>query len=113
MENPKLAIEAIVDGEKQIGGLTVYPVTIGRYALLELVESPFVVKGKEFTIYNLVPSFYIMCNPKEKLRGYTRKKVDDLVENSMEWSESLETDLVPELIDGIAEALGLLKKVSP
>lgn len=113
MENPKIAIEAIVDGEKKIGDVKVYPISIGRYALLELVESPFVSKDKEFIVYNLVPSFYIMCNPKENLKGYTRKNVEQLVEKSLEWAEDLDTSIVPKLIDAIAETLGLLKKVSP
>lgn len=108
-----MAIEAITDGPKKIGGLTVYPITIGRYALLELVESPFVAKGKEFTIYNLVPSFYIMCSPKEKLRGYTRKNTDLLVETALEWSEEMDTSIVAELIDQVAYSLGLLKKIQP
>ena len=114
MENPKIAIEAIVDGEKRIGDdLKVYPISIGRYALLELVESPFVAKDKDFTLYNLVPTFYIMCNPKENLKGYTRKNIETLVEKSLEWAEDFDTSIVSKLIDNVAESLGLLKKVQP
>lgn len=113
MNNPTLAIESIVDGEKKLGGLTIYPITIGRYALLELVESPFVTKGQDFNVYNLVPSFYVMCSPKENLRGYTRKNVENLIEKAMEWADDLDTDIVPQLIDEIAYTLGLLKKISP
>lgn len=114
MENPKIAIEAIVDGEKRIGDdLKVYPISIGRYALLELVESPFVSKDKDFTLYNLVPTFYIMCNPKENLKGYTRKNIETLVEKSLEWAEDFDTSIVSKLIDDVAESLGLLKKVQP
>ena len=115
MENPKIAIEAIVDGEKRIGkdDLKVYPISIGRYALLELVESPFVAKDKDFTLYNLVPTFYIMCNPKENLKGYTRKNIETLVEKSLEWAEDFDTSIVSKLIDDVAESLGLLKKVQP
>ena len=115
MENPKIAIEAIVDGEKIIGkdDLKVYPISIGRYALLELVESPFVAKDKDFTLYNLVTTFYIMCNPKENLKGYTRKNIETLVEKSLEWAEDFDTSIVSKLIDDVAEALGLLKKVQP
>ena len=113
MENPKIAIEAIVDGEKIIGDLKVYPISIGRYALLELVESPFVAKDKDFTLYNLVPTFYIMCNPKENLKGYTRKNIETLVEKSLEWAEDFDTSIVSKLIDDVAESLGLLKKVQP
>ena len=114
MENPKIAIEAIVDGEKRIGDdLKVYPISIGRYALLELVESPFVAKDKDFTLYNLVPTFYIMCSPKENLKGYTRKNIESLVEKSLEWAEDFDTSIVSKLIDDVAESLGLLKKVQP
>ena len=115
MENPKIAIEAIVDGEKIIGkdDLKVYPISIGRYALLELVDSPFVAKDKDFTLYNLVPTFYIMCNPKENLKGYTRKNIETLVEKSLEWAEDFDTSIVSKLIDDVAESLGLLKKVQP
>ena len=113
MENPKIAIEAIVDGEKRIGDLKEYPISIGRYAMLELVESPFVAKDKDFTLYNLVPTFYIMCNPKENLKGYTRKNIETLIEKSLEWAEDFDTSIVSKLIDDVAEALGLLKKVQP
>ena len=93
--------------------MKVYPISIGRYALLELVESPFVAKDKDFTLYNLVPTFYIMCSPKENLKGYTRKNIEALVEKSLEWAEDFDTSIVSKLIDDVAESLGLLKKVQP
>lgn len=113
MENPTLANEAIITGERKIGDLTVYPISMGRYALLELIESPFITKDKEFTVYNLVPTFFVMCSEKSQLKGYTRKNIDDLIEKSLAWSEDIDTDLVPKMIDKIAEELGLMKKVAP
>ena len=113
MDNPTLANEAIIAGERKIGDLTVYPISMGRYALLELIESPFITKDKEFTVYNLVPTFYVMCSEKSQLKGYTRKNIDDLIEKSLAWSDDIDTSLVPKMIDKIAEELGLMKKISP
>ena len=70
-------------------------------------------KDNDFTLYNLVPTFYIMCNPKENLKGYTRKNIESLVEKSLEWAEDFDTSIVSKLIDDVAESLGLLKKVQP
>ena len=113
MDNPTLANETIIAGERKIGDLTVYPISIGRYALLELIESPFITKDKEFTVYNLVPTFYVMCSDKSQLKGYTRKNIDDLIEKSLAWSDDIDTSIVPKIIDKIAEELGLMKKISP
>ena len=113
MDNPTLAIEAIIAGDRKIGDLTVYPISMGRYALLELIESPFITKDKEFTVYNLVPTFYVMCSEKSQLKGYTRKNIDDLIEKSLAWSDDIDTSIVPKIIDKIAEELGLMKKISP
>lgn len=113
MDNPTLATETIITGERKIGDLTVYPISMGRYALLELIESPFITKDKEFTVYNLVPTFYVMCSDKSQIKGYTRKNIDDLVEKALEWSDSIDTKIVPQMIDKIADELGLMRKVQP
>ena len=45
-ENPTSAIDAILEDDKEIGnnGLRIYPLTLGRYALLELVKSPLITR---------------------------------------------------------------------
>lgn len=42
MDNPKAAIDALLESTVEAGALTVYPLTVARYALLELIESPLV-----------------------------------------------------------------------
>lgn len=42
MDNPKAAIDALLESTVQAGALTVHPLTVARYALLELIESPLV-----------------------------------------------------------------------
>ena len=89
MTNPRTAVDAILDSEKTINGTTVYPMTLARYALLELVESPFVTPNTTFNIHNLVPSFFICCSPIDQLKGINSKNIDQLNDRALEWAETL------------------------
>ena len=113
MTNPETAINTILATEKTIDDVTIHPITLARYALLELIESPFVTPGKKFSISNLVPSFYIMCVPIEMLKGISSKNLDKLNEQALDWAETLPNTVIDKLIPEIMEALGLIKKVSP
>ena len=113
MTNPRTAVDTILDSEKTINGTTVYPMTLARYALLELVESPFVTPNVKFTISNLVPSFFICCAPIERLKGINSKNIDKLNDRALEWAETLPQSAIDELIPAIMESLGLIKKLTP
>ena len=113
MTNPRTAVDAILDSEKTINGTTVYPMTLARYALLELVESPFVTPNVKFTINNLVPSFFICCSPIDQLKGINSKNLDKLNDRALEWAETLPQSAIDELIPAIMESLGLIKKLTP
>lgn len=89
MTNPKTAVDAILDSESKIDGITIYPMTLARYALLELVESPFVTPNTTFNIHNLVPSFFICCSPIDQLKGINSKNIDKLNDRALEWAETL------------------------
>ena len=58
-QNPDLALDAILESDKTIGEIVIHPITIGRYALLELVKSPFITPNSTFTTYNVIPSIYL------------------------------------------------------
>lgn len=113
MTNPETAINTILATEKTIDDVTIHPITLARYALLELIESPFVTQGKKFTINNLVPSFFICCAKSEDLKGINSKNLDVLNQRAMEWAETLPNTVIDKLIPEIMEALGIIKKVSP
>ena len=113
MTNPETAINTILATEKTIEDVTIHPITLARYALLELVESPFVTPDSKFSISNLLPSFYIMCVPIEMLKGINSKNLDVLNQRALEWAETLPNTVIDKLIPEIMEALGLIKKVSP
>ena len=113
MTNPETAINTILATEKTIEDVTIHPITLARYALLELIESPFVTPGKKFTINNLVPSFFICCAKSDELKGINSKNLDVLNQRAMEWAETLPNTVIDKLIPEIMEALGIIKKVSP
>ena len=113
MTNPRTAVDTILDSEKTINGTTVYPMTLARYALLELVESPFVTPNVKFTINNLVPSFFICCSPIDQLKGINSKNLDKLNDRALEWAETLPQSAIDKLIPAIMESLGLIKKLTP
>ena len=113
MTNPETAINTILATEKTIDNVTIHPITLARYALLELVESPFVTPDTKFSISNLVPSFYIMCVPIDMLKGISSKNLDKLNEQALAWAETLPSKAIDKLIPAIMEELGLIKKVSP
>ena len=113
MTNPETALNTILATEKTIDDVTIHPITLARYALLELIESPFVTPGKKFTINNLVPSFFICCANSEDLKGINSKTLDVLNQRAMEWAETLPNTVIDKLIPEIMEALGIIKKVSP
>ena len=94
MTNPETAINTILATEKTIEDITIHPITLARYALLELVESPFVTPGKKFTINNLVPSFFICCARIDDLKGINSKNLDVLNQRALEWAEQLPNTVI-------------------
>ena len=113
MTNPRTAVDAILDSENKIDGITIYPMTLARYALLELVESPFVTPNVKFTISNLVPSFFICCSPIDQLKGINSKNIDKLNDRALEWAETLPQTAIDKLIPEIMASLGLINKLTP
>lgn len=112
--NPKAAIDALLETEKTDGNsVVVQPITMGRYALLELVNSPFITSDSKFSLTNLIPSFYVMTQPIANLKGYNSKNIDKLIENAMEWADEFDVDDSNNLITAIFDKLGLMRKVSP
>lgn len=112
--NPKSAIDAVLDSKTYTkSGLAVNELTLGRYALLELVNSPLVSKDKELNLANLVPTFYIMLQTNDKLKGYTSRNADKLEEAAFDWANAgeLSNEEVSSLIEEIMAKLGIVNKV--
>jgi len=115
MANPKIAIEAILaDREKTVKDYRLYPITLGRYALLEAVGSPMVDTSKKFTMLNVIPTLFVCMNDIQALKKYGAGDVEALKADAMAWSEeNLRTDDVPELVDAVLKELLGVNKAAP
>lgn len=111
--NPKLALDAILDTPQLIGELTVYPITVARMALLELIDSPFLNPERKFTISNMAESAFIMCADSSELKGFTSRNVDALIDKAYQWAEKVDINAIPEVIKNVIGKFGDLYKVSP
>lgn len=113
MNDPQSAINAILDDETTTNGIKVYPITLARYALLELVESPFINPNQDMNIAKLLPSLYIMTHDKSELKGITSRNIDSIYEKATEWGDEMGMDSVPELVKQIIDKVSELMKVTP
>lgn len=114
-ENPTSAIDAILEDDKEIGnnGLRIYPLTLGRYALLELVKSPLINKETEFSTLTLIPTFYIMTREVSELKGFNSRNIEELEQKSMEWAETQTIENSNELLDELVQKFNLVQRVKP
>lgn len=112
-DNPKAALDAVLEDEKEVGGLKIWPLTLGRYALLELAESPFTKQGAKLDTASLIPTFWIMTRSPAELKGWTSKNIDKLAETAMEWAETAELSCGARLVEELMEKFGLVGKVKP
>ena len=119
MDNPKLVLQQVIDnGESDVGKdnniVHVYPLTIARYAFLELLDSPFINPEKKFELNSVIPAAFVMSHTTKDLRKYNSKNLDTLVADSLEWADDeLKLEDVPELIKAIVSQLQALNKAAP
>lgn len=113
MNNPRTAIESLLETEKEVNGLTIYPITIARYGLLDLIGSPFVNTKEDFTLLNLIPSLYIMCSDTQTLKKYKLRNIEELYEDATVWSDTLNPDRINEMIEEVEEKLKTMFQVAP
>ena len=110
--NPQTALDALLETESTKS--RVKPLTIARYALLELVESPLTSKAKTPTLANIIPTLYIMCAETEDLRGWSSKSAGELVDEAYRWADGVEDiGLVNELVAGVVDKVKQANYVAP
>ena len=113
-DTPDIVADTILDSEIKLpNNIEVQKLSMARYALMELVESPFIVTDKKFTINNLIDTFFIMTCDKTELKGINSKNLDILHDKAIEFAEELDPKVTSLLIDTIAEKMGLIKDTAP
>ena len=73
-KDPKIVVENVIDSngtKTDTNKIDIYPVTITRYAFLEMIDSPFLNPEVKFGISTVIPTAYVFCSTSENLRKYT------------------------------------------
>lgn len=114
MSNPTSVLDTILDSDENPtkGNLTIKTLSVGRYALLELVKSPF-LDGSEFTAYTMIPTMYIMTHEMSDLKGFNSKNIDGLIEKSLEWGDNVLPQELSTFADKLVEMMYTVNKVAP
>lgn len=113
MNDPKTVIDAVLQTQENTDGVVVYPITLARYALLEIVESPFTTSGKPMTTGELIPSLFIICSPKEVLKKYNTRKADALFEDAFEWAEGVDPASLNKIMQLAVQKIQDMMSVAP
>ena len=113
MTNPKAAIDTILEAGKKLGAEEIKPLTLGRYALLELVGSPFIDKDTKFSTMNLLPTFYVMTQDYKDLIGYNSTNIEELKQQAFEWAETKTIDDSALLVEELLRKFKLVSDVKP
>lgn len=112
--NPDVALNALLESTVNVGNIEVHPLTVARYALLEMVKSPLVNFGNKLDILTAIPSVYIMAVPAKELRKYNSHNIQQLEEDAFEWAEdALVIDSVAKVLDLLAQKLLDLRRIMP
>ena len=116
-KDPTIVVENVIDSngtKTDTNKIDIYPVTITRYAFLEMIDSPFLNPEVKFGISTVIPTAYIFCSTSENLRKYTSKDIDKLISDAYAWAdEKLTLDDTPELIKNITDQMMKLNKATP
>lgn len=113
MNDPKVAVDAILENEFEIDGLKIYPITLGRYALLEILKSPFIYSDIQFQVSTMLPSIFVMTQDIKELSKYNSDNINELKSKSMIWAEEKDIKNVDKIIEAVIKRMKQLNEVSP
>lgn len=115
-ENPTAAVDALLESATRAGRLVVHPLTVARYSLLELLQSPLVVVDAQSPLaaIDVIPSIFVMTQEARDLAKYNSKNIDILKEDALEWAEDQVTAAsIPAVVNMLAQKLLDLKRIAP
>lgn len=106
--NPEKAVDAILEGDRAAGLLTVRPLTIARYALLEKIKSP-ILTG-EGDMLGVAESIYVMCAPVDRLAG---KSPETIKADALEWADELPLGALDQAVKAVQDSLSDMAYLAP
>lgn len=76
MREPTSALDALLESETTIGHFTLHPLTIQRVAVLELLESPFIIStAKQPTAFDVMAICWVMTSSTAELRNAKSSRI--------------------------------------
>lgn len=112
MTDPQKAIDAVIDSEHEISGITIYPITLARYALLELVKSP-LLTGETITAASILTTLFVMASDRKNLRGYSSKNVEELEAAALDWADEINPAMLGKMFEDIQKSFRAMIDVAP
>ena len=113
MTDPIKAIDAALSPAKDVEEIKVYPITLARYALLELVKSPFVTASKDFTTIAMIPTIYVCCADTAQLRKYDSSNIDELKQDAIAFADNIDPKKLGSLVKELDTRVRQLLDVAP
>ena len=113
MTDPIKAIDAALSPAKDVEDIKVYPITLARYALLELVKSPFVTASKDFTTIAMIPTIYVCCADTAQLKKYNSSNIDELKQDAIAFADNIDPKKLGTLIKELDSRVRQLLDVAP
>lgn len=112
-QNPKIVTNAILQDEIRFGKVTIGPVTIWKYALLEKLESPFLFADKEFTVENVAPTIFVLAKERSELKPLIND-FEKLKDEALEFiDDNLSMEDLPKAIQAVVDQFLTLNKAAP
>lgn len=110
MMDPKRAVDAILAGPQNVGKHTVYPLSIGRFACLEKIESP-LLTGKDDAMKTIATAWVMTRDIDEIASVATRP--DIIQQKSIVWADTVDQHEFAAITSSIVSMLETLYDTSP
>lgn len=100
MHNPQIVVDNV---------LAPKPLTLGQFALLERIRSPFLGEVKQYAFYEMLPSLYLLSMPPAEALQH----LDSLDADALQWADAIDAATIVARIQETNEAVDAFFKAIP
>jgi len=114
MASPKSSIDALFPKPIDCGfGVSVYPLTLAHYALLEKINSYLVNGNHQPDSIEVIKTLYICTRQASEVAPVVSASPEELERRAFEWAETLPPMINQKIVDAIAIQIDVMMKVIP
>lgn len=100
MHNPEIVVDNV---------LAPKPLTLGQFALLERIRSPFLGEVRQYAFYEMLPSLYLLSMPPAEALQH----LDTLDADTLQWADTLTPEDILKRIEDVNQAVADFFKAIP